>query len=339
MSGSSDARPERPVQRLDEADRVAVTVDDREVDRAATRRVRGTGRAGGAARVDPRGQLGGVRRIEQARDRDVATVWVGQVRVAIGHRQLGRLDPGVDPAGVGHPVRAERSRAGRLELGEDGQDLEGDDPGAVGRMGRDPDASVVDRDRIGPGRGVVAQVVDRDRAAGGIQPACPARAEVATVERLEPARGDRLERRRQRAGCGRARPAARAGRTAGTRAGTAASLPIVDAISGAVRSTTSTKRVDAGKPSAASWMAGARRSAVGSRPNRAWASAQERTAPGTVMASGPRSGIVSWPARRRAAASAAGRCPARPVERRPGDRPPRPRSARTHRRQGRSCGA
>ena len=171
-------------------------------------------------------------------------------------------------------------------------------------MGRDPDAAIVDRDRIGPGRGVVAEVVDRDRAAGGIQPAGPARAQLAKIERLEPAGADGLEGRRERpVADALTRPPGPAEGPVDA-AGTRRRSRCVDSISGAVRSTASTNRLAAGKPSAASWMAGAMRSAGASRPYRAWASAQERTAPGTVMASGPRSGIDSWPARRRAAASA-----------------------------------
>ena len=61
----------------------------------------------------------------------------------------------------------------------------------------------------------------------------------------------------------------------------------------------------AGKPARASSMAGASTSSRDSRPNRAWASPQERTAPGTVMLNGPRRGSVRRPRSRRVAASAA----------------------------------
>ncbi len=47
-------------------------------------------------------------------------------------------------------------------------------------------------------------------------------------------------------------------------------------------------------------MAGSRRSAHVSRPKRAWASPQERTAPGTVTVQGPMTGIASRPAARAA---------------------------------------
>ena len=55
----------------------------------------------------------------------------------------------------------------------------------------------------------------------------------------------------------------------------------------------------------ASSMAGARTSARDSRPKRAWASPHDRTAPGTVIGSGPRRGIVRCPAARIATGSAA----------------------------------
>ena len=59
----------------------------------------------------------------------------------------------------------------------------------------------------------------------------------------------------------------------------------------------------AGNPSRASSMAGASTWAGVSRPNRSWASAQDRTAPGTVIVSGPRRGIVVTPRSRSVAAS------------------------------------
>ena len=65
-------------------------------------------------------------------------------------------------------------------------------------MGRHPDAAVVGRDRLGPGRGVGAQVAHRDPAAGGREPARLALGDVALVEVVEPGRGEALERRRER---------------------------------------------------------------------------------------------------------------------------------------------
>ena len=62
-------------------------------------------------------------------------------------------------------------------------------------------------------------------------------------------------------------------------------------------------------------MAGARIASRDSRPNRAWASPQERTAPGTVIVSGPRRGSAVSPVARSAAASAPRAGPAGAVER------------------------
>ena len=66
------------------------------------------------AAVSSKVPQGCVSRIDEARDWDVAAVGVGQMRVAIGHGQLGRLDPGVDSVRVGHPVRAEHGRGGAV---------------------------------------------------------------------------------------------------------------------------------------------------------------------------------------------------------------------------------
>src|SRR5450759_1578257 len=56
----------------------------------------------------------------------------------------------------------------------------------------------------------------------------------------------------------------------------------------------------AGKPERASSIAGPRTTSRSSRPYRRWASLQDRTAPGTVIASGPRSGrdLMPWSRRR-----------------------------------------
>ncbi len=118
------ARAEAHVVRLDEADRVALRVDRREVDRAAAprsgrRRADRLARRGsirGGERVDPR-------RIEQRLD--LTGSRVGSVRVASRSAiaQLGRLDAEVDPGGVGDPVRPEGARRRRLEPLEDRQQL------------------------------------------------------------------------------------------------------------------------------------------------------------------------------------------------------------------------
>ena len=73
----------------------------------------------------------------------------------------------------------------------------------------------------------------------------------------------------------------------------------------AVRSTADTRPAQAGNPAPACSMAAARTASRGSRPQRACASAQERTAPGTEIPRGPRSGIRSRPRSRSACAEAA----------------------------------
>jgi hypothetical protein len=88
--GHAGAEP--AVVRLDEADGVAVAVHDAEPDRPASRRVGRRRRVRGAPPVDAASELGEVGRIEQALQRDVAGVGVGEVRIAVGHRELGRLD-------------------------------------------------------------------------------------------------------------------------------------------------------------------------------------------------------------------------------------------------------
>ena len=80
--------------------------------------------------------------------------------------------------------------------------------------------------------------------------------------------------------------------------------PSASATIGTVRSTESMNPSQAGKPPRASSIAGARTASRDSRPNRACASPHERTAPGTVIVSGPRRGRVASPWDRSAAASA-----------------------------------
>ena len=88
----------RPV-RFDQADRVAVAVDDPDEDRAAAGRVRGRGGDRRPPRVDPGRELRGVGGIQQPLDRDGPCLRVGQPAVAVGHRELRRLDAEVDPGG------------------------------------------------------------------------------------------------------------------------------------------------------------------------------------------------------------------------------------------------
>jgi hypothetical protein len=73
----------------------------------------------------------------------------------------------------------------------------------------------------------------------------------------------------------------------------------------ALASTAAMYPSQAGKPPAASSIAGARTASRDNRPCRAWAADQERTAPGVVIDRGPMSGIVDRPAFRQAPASAA----------------------------------
>ncbi len=179
------------------------------------------------------------------------------------------------------------------------EQLERDDAGAVRRVGRDPDAAVVDRDRLapasrcGPRRSAAVMRRSRRRPA----PAPGAR------------RGRRRRRRRSRRGPasrasprapagGRARPAARAGRAAGRpRRTRRRARALGDDRRGPL------DRVDEpvpGREAVPCQLDGRGQDASrDSRPNRAWASPHERTAPGTVIVSGPRRGSVGrarWPA-------------------------------------------
>ena len=183
-------------------------------------------------------------------------------------------------------------------------------PGAVRRVGRDPDAAVVGRDRLAPRRGGARagprRVIGEPAAA---RPRAWPLAELALVERVEALVGERARGSPARAGRrtrspGSPRPAVRAhdlqeagdpGRSPRRRRGAAAS-------------TASMKPSQAGKPARASSIAGAEdRVRATAGPSRACASPHERTAPGTVIDSGPRSGIVveargrGAPRRRRAA--------------------------------------
>ena len=101
-------------------------------------------------------------------------------------------------AGSVTPVGPKALGVRRLEPVEDRQDLEGDEPGAVGRVGGDADAAVVGRDRVAPGARVRPQVGRDDRAAGRRQAASLPLPEVAVVERVGAVRGQGLERRRER---------------------------------------------------------------------------------------------------------------------------------------------
>ena len=195
-----DARPEAEVVRLDEADRVAVGVDGGEVDRPAAGRVGRRRRASAARRGSIRARELGARRPGRAAARPARLERrVGEVRVAIGHRELGGLDPEVDPARVGRrrPART-RDAGGGSSARQDREQLEGDDARAVRRVGRDPDAAVVDRDRLARRRGVRAQVAERHHRPDVVEGARLPLAEVAVVEGVEAVGRERLERRGQR---------------------------------------------------------------------------------------------------------------------------------------------
>ncbi len=73
----------------------------------------------------------------------------------------------MDPRGVRYSTGAERGRGWRLEVPEDAEDLERDDPRAVRRVRRRPHAPVVDADGLAPGRRVLAQVCLGHEAPGG----------------------------------------------------------------------------------------------------------------------------------------------------------------------------
>ena len=217
----------------------------------------------------------------------------------------------MDPAGVGdRPAVSVRvgpeQPLGRRAAGlDDVQQLEGDEPGRVRRMARDPDAAIGRRDRFRPGRGMVAEVGRRVRAAGRRRGTSPAARRDRRRRRRRSPRSRGVPASRPGPAGGRARPGARRDPRAGSGRRTARPGRAPPGSSGIVRSTAEMKPSQAGKPPRASSIAGARTWSRDSRPKRAWASPQERTAPGTVTLSGPRRGIVARPRARRAAASAA----------------------------------
>ena len=66
---------------------------------------------------------------QQRLDRDLVELGVGQVGIAVGHDQLRRLDPDVDPLRVGHAGRAPGLCRRRVEPLQDVEQLQGDDAG------------------------------------------------------------------------------------------------------------------------------------------------------------------------------------------------------------------
>ena len=184
-------------------------------------------------------------------------------------------------------------------------------------MRRHPDARG-SRSRSGsrPGRGVGAEVADRDprnRAA---------RAARLALRRRRPRRSRRTRPRRgvpaSRASAGiRTTSPGRHGRPCGRKTrSNAGPDPRPRRRGGASSRPRDEARPTPGSPSRASSIAGASTSARDRRPNRACASPHERTAPGTVIASGPRSGSVVEPARADRARLGAARRPPGAVQRR-----------------------
>ena len=186
--GIDDAGAEAHVVRLDQAHRIAGRVDHREVDSAAAAGQRGGRRSRGPGGVDPTGEVGGIALVEEPGDRNVPKLGVAQRAIAIRHCKLRRLDPQVDPA----------ERVAGLELFEHVENLQRDEPGAVGRMGRDAHAAVGRLDRRSPGRAVAGEVAGIDRRAGHGQRARLALGQLALVERAEAILGESPEGRRER---------------------------------------------------------------------------------------------------------------------------------------------
>ena len=184
-SGIHDTGAEAQVVRLDQADRVALAIDDSEVDGAAPDRVGGGSRTSRPFRVDPPSQVRMVGRVQESTDRHVTERRVREVGIAVRHGQLGRLQPSVDPARVGDAVRPERARRGWLHLGQDAEQFQGHEAGAVGRVRGHPDPAVVEGDGRLPGRGVGAQVGDRDGGPGRLQRSSLLFAQVAVVKGVE----------------------------------------------------------------------------------------------------------------------------------------------------------
>ena len=144
--GVHHAGPEARPVRLDQADGVAVPIDDRQEDRAAPGGLAAA--IGSAARCGSMAASAASRAVEELRHRDVVRLGVGQVAVAVRQRELRRLEAEVDPIRVDDASTTECRGGWRVEPLEDPEDLQRDDPGAVGRMGRRPDAAVVDGDRL-----------------------------------------------------------------------------------------------------------------------------------------------------------------------------------------------
>ena len=281
--GIDDAGPEAHVVRLDEADGVAVARRRREIDRPAAARDRRRRRASRPRRIDRRGELGRVVLRDQALERDRR-----RTRGRSGARR-GRPSPASTPRSRGGSSAGRRPPAGPNADAGGGSNRSrmlrissATMPELFGGWRRDPDARG-SRSRSARSRSTVGS---RGRRPIGDPAAASPRAWRSAE--LARRRSRRTRRRRSARACRKRRqPDTLAGSPRPTGRAVHPNKPAFRPI--ACRTAARRlDRVDEAVPrreaAAASSMAGASRSARGRRPNRAWASAQERTAPGTVIA-------------------------------------------------------
>ena len=189
----------------------------------------------------------------------------------------------MDPGRVGPAAAVEAGRRRRLEPPEDVEDLERDEPAAVGRVGRDARPAVGGRDRRGPLRPLLAQVLERDRRPRRREPVRDPLAQLAVVVGVEALVRERPQRAGEGPQRGPARPGAGPVRAAARRSGTRPSTARCRArrTSGRWRTASPSQ---AGKPASACSIAAARTASRDRRPHRPCASPHDRTAPGTVIA-------------------------------------------------------
>jgi hypothetical protein len=156
------ARSDQPAaegveQRIDEADRRALAVDDAEIDRVLVDGCPGRRQLGhGAIRPDRRAQLGGVGLGQQPVDRHLGLGRIGDEAVAVLIGQPRRLDLQMQTPGRQRLVPGEVEARQHVERDERGQPL------AVGRAFVDPVTAVVGTDRgdiLALGRGEVLERV------------------------------------------------------------------------------------------------------------------------------------------------------------------------------------
>ena len=130
-----DARAEACVVALDQADRVALAVDDAEPDRAAAAGQAAAGRRHRPVRIDPRGQLLRVALVEQPRERCRVVVGIG--RGEASRSAMASFDASIPRWAQRDLLGRPRPAPGRrLELLEDVEQLEGDEARAVRADGR-----------------------------------------------------------------------------------------------------------------------------------------------------------------------------------------------------------